>query len=155
MRSKLMWKLVFAIFLAGCIAFNPVFSGSVGAEEVKGKATEKAQKTRGEGTDENIKSKFVANDPKAEIPAPPNKGGAMTRANWCTLHVDNHTSWIISIYVNGQGVGDVSRWGDAEGEYEFPVTLYAVASFDNGSKLTFGPRIADCVGHRFTWTLTP
>ncbi len=158
MMSKMMSKLVFACLLAGCITLTPAFAGSAGAGETKGKASneamDKAQKTRGGGPDENIKSKSMSNNPNAATPAPPDKGGEKTRG-YCRLHVDNQTPWIIWIYVDGYYVGAASTWGDAYGTYsEGAHKFYAVAEFDDGSRLTFGPRDVGFCGGPYTWTLT-
>jgi hypothetical protein len=122
-------------------------------EEVK----DTAQKSRGGGaTDENITSKSVENDPNPETapPAPPEKGGEKTRGG-CYLTVDNHTSWKIQIFVNGNYVGMVSAWGTADGyQSASNFRVYAVADFTNGDQMTWGPRVVSCRGS-YKWNLWP
>jgi hypothetical protein len=122
-------------------------------EEVK----DTAQKSRGDGAaDENITSRSVENDPNPEAapPAPPEKGGEKTRGG-CYLTVDNHTSWKIQIFVNGNYVGLVSPWGTANGyQSASNFRVYAVATFTNGDELTWGPRVVSCSGS-YKWNLWP
>ena len=147
------------VALAIVVALSLVFYGAVGAQEKKQEkknvASDKAQKSRGEGKDENIKNETLKNNPNATIPAPPKKGGEKGRAPFCYLGVDNRTQWIIRIYVDGTNVGAVSPWGDATGTYDRGShQFYAVSYFDDGSRLTWGPRSVYCDGP-YTWTLSP
>jgi hypothetical protein len=115
----------------------------------------KAARSRGAGADENIKKDSPVNDAKAQVQAPPDKGGAKSRGMLCRFHVDNRTQWKIQIFVNGQLDGLVGPYGDAYGTYtEGNMLLYARALFDDGSVLTWGPRTAVCQGD-FSWTLEP
>lgn len=116
---------------------------------------DKGEKRRGTGTDENIKSKSVQNNPSPEAApeAPPEKGGKKERQSVCSLHVDNRTPWKVQIYVDGDYVGLVSPYGDAYGTYGGGrLAVYAVAEFVGGSELTWGPRTISCNG-RYTWTV--
>jgi hypothetical protein len=161
-------KTVFVCLVAVAVAFVMLFYDAAGAQEKK-TAVEKeimvkrkvkhiediAQKSRGEGKDENIKTETLKNNPNATIPAPPEKGGEKGRGAYCFLGVDNRTKWIIRIYVDGTNVGAVSSWGDATGTYDRGThQFYAVAYFDDGSRLTWGPRTVNCDGP-YTWTLNP
>jgi len=151
-------KIGFVCLVAVVVALSLVFYGAANAEEMKVKknvATDQAQKSRGEGKDENIKNETLKNNPNAKIPAPPNKGGEKGRAPFCYLGVDNRTQWIIRIYVDGVNVGAVSPWGDATGTYDRGShQFYAVAYFDGTPALTWGPRTTYCDGP-YTWTLNP
>jgi hypothetical protein len=67
------------------------------------------------------------------------------------LHIDNRTPWKIQIFVDGVYVGLVSGWGDSYGYYRCGThSVYAVADFDNGAQLTWGPR---SLRFPHTWTL--
>ena len=161
-------KLMLVGLLAGIFAFNPVFSNSASADEMQSKApsktvksatakaTDKAQKTRGGGTGEAVPGKMMMNDPNTSKAAPPDKGGAKTRGDWCRLHVNNHTDLKIVISVDGEIVGMVSPWGDAYGNYgEGSHELLAVAYYTDGSSSTFGPRQVSYCSGPFTWNLYP
>ncbi len=149
-------KIGFVCLVAVVVALSLVFYGAVGAQEKKNAATDKAQKSRGEGKDENIKNDTLKNNPNAKIPAPPEKGGEKGRQTpFCYFGVDNRTQWIIRIYVDGVNVGAVSPWGDATGTYSRGNhQFYAVAYFDGAPALTWGPRSTYCEGP-FKWTLNP
>lgn len=117
----------------------------------------KAAKGRGAGADANVKTDTLpTNQPGKTVPAPPHKGGAKTRgAMTGTLHVDNRTPWIIRIYVDGDYVGNVDRYGDSYGYYGCSVrTLYARALFTDGSTLSWGPSRRDLCDDA-TWELDP
>jgi hypothetical protein len=150
-------KCLVVCLLAVVLAFMPLLSSAVSAEQASGKKVEaKAQKSRGTGIDENIKSKAVTNNPKVSPAAPPAKGGTKSRGYCAPLYVDNRTPWKIQIYVDGSYVGMVSPWGDASGTYyaDSKLVLYAVAEFLDGSRLTWGPQYAYCSDGPFTWKLT-
>ena len=111
--------------------------------------------SRGVATaDPNVKHDSIANVRSAQPEAPPQKGGAKPRGMLPgQLHVDNRTQWVIFIYVDGDRVGSVSRYGDAYGNYECgPHVLYARAFFDDGSVRTWGPETAAVCG-TYTWRL--
>jgi hypothetical protein len=117
----------------------------------------KGAKSRGAATDPNVKQDSLpGNKPGATVAAPPSKGGPKTRgAMTGVLHVDNRTPWIIRIYVDGDYVGNVGRYGDSYGYYGCSVrTLYARALFDDGSVTTWGPARRDLCDN-FTWELDP
>jgi hypothetical protein len=117
----------------------------------------KAAKGRGAGADANVKADTLpGNQTGKTVPAPPSKGGAKTRGAMSgTLHVDNRTPWIIRIYVDGDYVGNVSRYGDSYGYYGCSVrTLYARALFTDGSSLSWGPSRRDLCDDA-TWELDP
>lgn len=115
-------------------------------------------KSRGAGPDQNIKTRDVTNRKEEQtIPAPPRKGGAKTRgAPVATLHVDNSTPLYVDIYVDGDYRGTLAPWGDwyADGQCNAYV-LYAVARFDDGSKVTWGPTTTASGCTDQTWTLKP
>jgi len=117
----------------------------------------KGVKSRGAATDPNIKrDSLPANHAGTTMPAPPSKGGAKTRgAVSGTLHVDNRTSWVIRIYVDGDYVGVVGRYGDSYGYYGCADrTLYARAYFEDGTWIAWGPVRRDLCDN-YTWELDP
>jgi hypothetical protein len=117
----------------------------------KGKGTTKAEKSRGEGEDPNIKSNEIKNDPANLPKAPGRKGGDKSRGD-CWVHVDNRTGYYINIYIDGYMRGTVSPWGDVYGGAgEGGTTLYASAP---GTGLTWGPNRFYCYNNEYTWTLT-
>jgi hypothetical protein len=105
-------------------------------------------------TDANVKHDSVTNKRAAQPTPPPQKGGPKARGvSPGQLHVDNRTQWVIFIYVDGDRVGSVGRYGDAYGYYDCgPHQLYARAFFDDGSVRTWGPLNASICGE-YTWRL--
>ena len=122
----------------------------------KGKAAATRGEKGGPGVSEpQTKGADAKNDPNASVEAPPDKGGKKSRAGVCRLHVDNRTSLIIKIFVDGDYVGTVSAYGDAQGYYSAGSrTVYARADFTDGSWRYWGPTGIPCYG-TFTWALQP
>lgn len=141
-------------------SFNSAAAGQTakkGATQSKGKVGKvHAEKGRGGGTDENIKSDSDANDPGKQMPAPGNKGGEKSKgAGDCAVIVDNRTGWYVRIFVDGTYRGTIAPWGDAYCYTGAGSTrLYAVATFTDGGRFTWGPGIVTCYG-RYTWQLFP
>lgn len=126
-----------------------------GATQSKGKVGKvHAEKGRGGGTDENIKNDTRTNDPSKPAPAPPDKGGERAKGqSSCAVVVDNRTGFYVDIYVDGSFRGTVGPWGDAYCYTGAGSTrLYGVATFSDGSRLTWGPSTVTCYG-RYTWQL--
>ena len=116
---------------------------------------------KGTGTadsDPNIKGKSADNDPKAKIPPPPGKGVATRGPNpWpCRVNIDNRTPLKIQIYVDGSYSGLSSPWGDAFMNTGSGTTgFYALATFTDGSKVTWGPSAFACPAFgTYAWQLT-
>lgn len=126
------------------------------AQGKKEAVTDKA-KAGPQGADSNVKNDSDKNDPKAQIPAPPNKGGKSRGAGpyACGVHVDNRTPWIIRVYVDGAYRGAVGSYGDVAGiTGNGPTSLYAVATFDDGSTKVWGPHVFICApADAYTWHL--
>jgi hypothetical protein len=118
--------------------------------------TAKAQKARGGGEDENIKSDSAVNDPAVTVPAPPDKGGEKTRQVLCGVVLDNWTPWLVRFYVDGSYWGTAGRWGVARGAaFAGTTTVYARAAFTDGSYLSWGPQIFNCRGGQvYRWKIT-
>ncbi len=143
-------------FCAG-VALTLAASRTVHAQQPTAKDTVDTHAAMSRGaatTDPNVKHDSVTNVRTASPDAPPAKGGAKPRGmSPGQLHVDNRTQWVIFIYVDGDRVGSVSRYGDAYGYYSCgPHVLYARAFFDDGSVRTWGPVTAAVCG-TYTWRL--
>ena len=142
--------------IIGTLMLAPLTATAVYGQGSKGKAVEtKAQKSRGEGKDENIKNNSVANDPKSVMEAPAEKGGKKTRGGYAVVVFDNYTSYKIQLYANGEYIGMVSPYGKSS-SYSTPgaAELYGRADFTDGSVLTWGPQsVSVDAGDTFTWKL--
>src|ERR1022692_2338173 len=94
----LLTALTFAV--AQAVAQAPSSGGTSGSgtsDKITSKAT-----TPGPSAPK-IKSDSAINDVNADIPAPPGKGGPTTRGRGsevCSVHVDNQTPWLISVYID-------------------------------------------------------
>ena len=116
-----------------------------------------AQKGKGAGgADENIKNDSDANDPGKQMPGPGTKGGEKSKGQGdCAVVIDNRSALYIRIYVDGTYRGTIAPWGDS---YCYTgagnTLLYAVATFTDGSRFTWGPRTVGCYG-KYTWQLFP
>ena len=136
-----------------CAAFAPVSPASAQDKSDKGVTTKGEKVTKTRGADPHIKQKEAKNNAKKKVEAPTAKGGTQRGADHL-LHVDNRTPWKIVIYIDGENVGSVSEWGDSYGSYSGTHSVYGVAYFEDGSKLTFGPKVVNFDDGDFTWTLT-
>jgi hypothetical protein len=114
-------------------------------------------KTRGAGEqDSNIKNNSEKNDPSAKAAPPASKSGKRGAGPYeCGIHVDNRTAWFARIYVDGNYVGTVNRYGDLAGiTGNGATTVYAVAPFDNAPDRYWGPHVFNCsAGDIYTWKL--
>jgi len=150
-RSVVALFIAFGILVIGDVS---LFSNSSIADESK-QVTDKAQKSRGSGANENIKSKSDKNDPNADIPAPANKSGDKSRAGVCCITVDNYTAWKVQLYVDGNYQGLLWPWGDGTScVYSGATRIYAMAEFTDGTYSDWGPRVFNCrPGKDYTWNL--
>jgi len=112
--------------------------------------------TASRGADENIIADKKANSTKAEtiVVQPPTKGGAPSRGGYCYVTFDNWTGYYIDCYINGTYQGYVAPYGKGSitvsgGDNK----VYAVATFDDGSKLTWGPETKSCNNQEWTVSL--
>ncbi len=144
-----MKKLLFVFaLLMGAV----VVSSAQGVDE---KGVEQKGKSRGK--DANVKEapgKAETNSKKGTTAvAPDNKSTEKSRGGYCTIYFENYTQWKIQCYVDGYYYGMVSGYG-TNTVYVNPgsYSLYGVADFDDGSRLTWGPRSASCEGS-YTWNL--
>jgi hypothetical protein len=117
-----------------------------GVVELKSQAAPAAK-----GQDPNIETDRGTNSPSTTEPAPPTKGGPRPRGLFSKVHIDNHTSWYVDIYLDSRYRGTVPPWGDLYREVISGTTrFYARASFDDGSVRTWGPFARDIEG---AWTI--
>jgi len=150
-HSKLL-KTIMALFTAAAIAVVFIAPVASAEDDSSEPVKTKAAKRRGTGEDENIISGAAENDLEKKVAPPKDKGGEATRGS-CLLVVDNWTTWVINIYVDGAYAGTVSSWGQADGWFESGRrTLYAVAPFRNAADLVWGPTKVNCQGSH-TWQL--
>ena len=162
MRSKSTTASLLSLLFLAASVFGPMSSYTTAAQKTaapaKGKQVEKthAEKGRGGGPDQNIKNDSEANDPNKPAPAPGNKGGEKARgAGACQVVLDNRTGWYVHIFVDGTNRGTIGPWGDAYCYTGSGATvLYAIATFTDGSRFTWGPRTVNCYDS-FTWQLFP
>ncbi len=118
----------------------------VAAEQPKEELiTAKAQKARGAGADENMKTDNTVNDPAKTIPAPPGKGGEKSRGVLCGVVLDNWTPRYVKFYVDGLYWGAAGPWGEVSGlAFAGGTRVYARADFVDGSFLYWGPQTFNC-----------
>jgi hypothetical protein len=147
----LLFATIFALILAA-----PALAQS---DSEKSKTTVTKGQKAAPDADKYIKDKSPDNDPKKSVPAPSAKGGGSRGAGpWpCQVHIDNRTGWRIQIYVDGQYDGLLSSWGDGFVNTGSGVTtFFAVATFTDGSRLTWGQWVFNCPAQGvYTWSLTP
>ena len=121
-------------------------------------ANDSGEKAQPNGQAKNIKTDNLSNSTSQKHEPPPaRKGGPAAKGGLlCNIHVNNLTPLILSIYMNGGLVGVVGPWGDLYPNVTWgSAQLYGRAVFDDESALSFGPRVYQCAGGDFTWTLTP
>lgn len=163
MRSKSTTAGLLVLLFLAATFLGPMSSDTTAAQAQKPAAgkgkldKDYAQKGKGAaGADENIKSDSDVNDPAKQMPAPGAKGGEKSKGQGaCAVVIDNRSAWYIRIYVDGTYRGTIAPWGDS---YCYTgagnTLLYAVATFTDGSRFTWGPRTVGCFS-RYTWQLFP
>jgi hypothetical protein len=142
-----------------CVAVAVAQEGGAKESAKPAKQTVKETAKKGtSGTDQNIKSDSEKNDPAQKVEPPPQKSGKKSRGLGpypCSMHVDNHTPWLIRIYVDGSYRGTINSYGDLVGIIGNGSTAaYGVAVFTDGSTRTWGPHVFECgAGSSYTWQL--
>jgi hypothetical protein len=132
--------------LALLVTASPSFADE--ADKPKPQLVEtKAQKRRGTGPDENIKSEIPKNSAQAKPIAKP-------RRPVCKVQVRNSTAYYVNIYADGTGRGTLSP---VDFSYTLALTgttvLYATAPLTD---FTWGPKEFFCgSGETYTWGLLP
>lgn len=129
--------------------------GSAGAQAGQKPRTVDAKAIKGaKGPDQNIKQDDAANmkGAKGMRLAPPSKGGPVPKGDAGIIHVDNHTTLYVKIYVDGDFRGTVEPWGDLYLTNLCGSTvLYARAYYDDGTYDYWGPTSDNFCST--TWTL--
>ncbi len=97
------------------------------------------------GADPNIKVGNRKNDDGQTSKAvQPGEKGARGNGG-CLAYFDNHTSYYVYCYIDGNLEGYVAPWGYGSVSVANGTTsLYAVAEFSDGSKTTWGPLSKYC-----------
>jgi hypothetical protein len=153
-----------ALSLLAVLSLAALTSSAIAAEKAAkkdvGKEVVAASKTLKAGEkDPNVKSLGGKNDHSKVPDAPPDKGGKSRGPGpWgCRVVIDNWTGYIVQTFVDGDFVGNVSRFGDGSVVVGNGATLlYARAEFTDGSSLFWGPQAVECpAGGRYRWKLTP
>ena len=117
------------------------------AQDDKGETGDAKKEKSSRGTDPNIVSDEVMNvvgqtDAKA---IRPNTKGGESRGGNCYTWFDNYTDWRITAYVDGVREGTIAPFGDGGVWVGTGTTkMYAVAYFNDGSKISWGPGQRHC-----------
>lgn len=132
--------------------FGMTFSALAQVNNEKG-GTGDASKAKTRGDDPNIKVEQRMNSADQESKAiqSPDKGAPSHRGGLCYVIFDNWTDWYLDCYVDGYYEGMVAPWG--EGYVTVGAgntTLYSVARFDDGSRISWGPVEKYCNYEDFT-----
>ncbi len=144
------------VIVLGMIVFlGSTFDDSVSYADESELVTDTAQKSRGSGSNENVKSMSNKNDPNTVIPAPANKSGDKSRQGVCCITIDNYTAWKIQIFVDNDYYGLLFPWGNGTScVYSGATTIFARAQFTNDIDSEWGPRVFNCrPGQEYTWRL--
>ncbi len=144
--------LVAALLAAVTLLGAAPSASAQGAMKMKGSmGTARGHKgTMSRGANPNIKHDEMKANPASAMGAAKSKSGGTRGAG--NLHFDNHTRAYIRCYVDGDYVGSMGPGGDLF-DYEVGVhSMYAVAVFDDGSTISWGPIEVDSPYH---WGLYP
>jgi hypothetical protein len=155
MKAKLIAGISIVVFmaLASAIVLPDALAKGQG-QKTKSKVVElKATKPTTRGEDPNIKSDTETNDPKSNLAAPEQKGGAKTRGGgYCEVRFDNRTRWFVKLFVDGVYRGTLSPFGDSIAYTGAGATrVYARAEFDDGSYLYWGPSDYSCYSGEYIY----
>ncbi len=143
-------KLLIVLFVALCFIFSASLSFGIDddakKEEKTTEANTKAEKSKAEAKDENIKEDVQLNDPSKEIEK--KRGG-------CGIQYRNHTPWTIKVYANGYYRGTVYGYSTLSvyTSCKTRLVLYGRADFTNGTYLKWGPYVYYTRHAWFTWNL--
>lgn len=137
--------LVFTTFVMAGFTFGQDKIGS--GDVTKGKSR---------GGDPNIKmeKRMNAADMETQAIKPAEKGARAdargTGAGSCYVYFENFTNWYIDCYVDGYYEGYMAPYGDGSLTVGSGNTcLYAIAEFDDGSRVSWGPVCKDCYYNDF------
>jgi hypothetical protein len=146
--KKLLLSLVFGLAISTFL-FAQVKPNS---DQVAGTKIEKSR-----GVDVNIVAKKSVNGvaSKSKVVQPATKGAEQSRGGYCYVTFDNWTNYYIDCYVDGYHEGYVAPYGKGNVTVSGGDTkLYAVAEFDDGSKITWGPQTRYCYNQEWDWSMS-
>ena len=143
-----MKKLVLFV-LAGFLITGLTFGQTSTSGENTGGGDVTKGKSRGEDPNIKVTKRLNAADMETQTVQPTSKGArADTRGSGsgeCYVTFDNWTNWYIDCYVDGYYEGYVSPYAKGELTVGSGTTcLYAVAEFDDGSQVSWGPICKSC-----------
>lgn len=130
---------LFAAFLISGISYAQEKGEKAGSNDVS--------KVKSRGEDPNIKVTKRVNSKDMETQAiqPTEKGAKASRGGSCYVTFDNWTGWYIDCYVDGYYEGYVGPYASGNITVSGGNTcLYAVAEFDDGSQVSWGPKCLNC-----------
>jgi hypothetical protein len=143
-------KKLFLLVVTGLL-----FAGMSFAQGVRDMGSGDANSGKSRGEDPNIKMEKRLNSADVETQAVQSADkGAKVRAPWCDAAFSNWTDWYIDCYVDGYYEGYVAPWGDGTVTVGSGTTsMYAVAEFDDGSRVSWGPVSRECEYQTFKLSL--
>ncbi len=148
-----MKKLVLLI-ITGFIFTGLTFAQDVQKQDKVGSGDVAKVKSRGADPNIKVEKRLNAKDVKSKAVQPEEKGakaGARgSGSGSCYTYFENWTSWYIDCYIDGYYEGYIAPWGDGSltvGSGE--TCLYAIAEFDDGSRVTWGPVCKYCYYDEF------
>jgi len=141
-------KKVVLTLIAGFLATGFLYSQVLPLNDQIGST--KGAASRGTAVEKPVNS--ATKTPAAVQPA--TKGGTASRGGYCEVIFDNWTNYYIDCYVNNNLQGYVAPWGKGTVTVSGGDTkVFGEATFDDGSKLTWGPQTKSCNNQEWTVTL--
>jgi hypothetical protein len=151
MKKTIHSLIAFVFFLA---LTETTYSQTSKADKKK---TIEVKATEGKGADPNVKKDKAKSNMVSQKnqTTPPATRGSVYGSDYCDVTIDNWTSYILDIYVDGDYRGTIGPW-DNRVTWAVPgrTKLYARAVFDDGSYSAWGPTYIDA-GYSYTWKLKP
>jgi len=142
-------KKLFLFILAGFLITGLSYGQTKSVGDNTGGGDVVKAKTR--GADPNIKVTKRLNSPDMETQTiqPTSKGARSdsrgSGSGACYVKFDNWTDWYIDCYIDGYFEGYVAPYSDGNLTVGSGTTcLYAVAEFDDGSQVSWGPVCKTC-----------
>jgi hypothetical protein len=148
---NVMKKLLLTLVLGFAVSTFLFAQVKPNASQLEGAKIEKSR-----GADPNIVAEKRLNGVKSDskVVQPSTKGAEQSRGGYCYITFDNWTSYYIDCYVDGYYEGYVAPYGKGNVTVSGGNTkVYAVANFDDGSKLTWGPETKYCYNQEWDCSL--
>ena len=139
------------LFITACVAATMTLAVTPAFAQTKAKKKQTIE-AKAMTQENDVVAKLMRPTNNADAPVP-NKRGDRYGANFSDIIVDNYTGWYIDIYIDGEFRGTLSPW-DKRVTWSIPgsTTLYAKATFDDGSYRYWGPTSAQ-TGYEYQWNL--